>query len=267
MQLSLRSWGRPVLLGELALSLTFPLFSPASFCTPNIFELLLPWTGACRILAQEASGKLFPPLFHQRIGSLDLLTHLEPTSWMLSEGCEAILPPSPSDTLLEVPLTTRKNFPGLLAVAWCSLVCPGLCLWLVSSEPLIWSCSFISLSLEAVLETALSCPDSITSARQVMRPVAWHQCVCIQISQIFLCFRRHLNHTLQNEGSLEGPVPSSASPLDPGLASSSMGCWRCESLAPGQYFSCLFPLLFPSWDMSFWLYSLAIWRQQSTVVV
>lgn len=225
MQLSLWSWGRPVPLGgELAPSLTLPLFSPASFCTPNIFELLLPETGACRILAQEASGKLFPPLFPQTIGSLNLLTHLEPNSPLLSEGCEAILPPSPSDTLLEAPLTTRKNFPNLLAVAWCSLVCPGLCFWLVSSEPLIWSCSFICLSLEAVSEIALFCPASIPSARQVMRPVAWHQFVCIQISQTLLCFRRHLHHALQDEGSLEGHIPSSASPLDPDVASSSMGC-------------------------------------------
>lgn len=196
------------------------------------------------------------------MGSLNLLTHLEPASLLLREGCEAFLPPSLSDALLKVLLVMTKNFPFLLAVAGCSSVCPGLRFWLVSLWSLIWSCAFISLCLEAVLEITLFCLHCLGKARGTacsMSPICLHPDP--------LCFYKHLNHMLQNGGSLGGAVCSSASLLDPDIASSSVGCWRCESPAPGQYFLYLFSLHFSSQDLSSWVYSLAIGRQQSTVVL
>ena len=91
--------------------------------------------------------------------------------------------------------------------------------------------------------------------------------ICLHPELLGLHFYKQLNHTLQNRGSLEGPVPSSASLLDPDVASSSVGCWRCESPAPGQYFMYFFSLPFSSQDLSSWVCSLAIGRQQSMVVL
>lgn len=99
--------------------------------------------------------------------SLSALTHSEQASPLPRVGCQAFLPPSLSDTLLKARLIMGKNFLFLLAVAQGSLVCPGLCFWLVSLGALIWSCAFISLCPEAVLEIILLCPASVILTRHM----------------------------------------------------------------------------------------------------
>lgn len=81
------------------------------------------------------------------MGSLNLLTHLEPAFLLLREGCVASLPPSLSDKLLKWKCHDSWGRPGFCCLfSQCSLFCPGLCFWLVSLGPFIQSCSFVSFS-------------------------------------------------------------------------------------------------------------------------
>lgn len=197
---SLVAWSsaaQPVVSGEasalgggVAPSLTLLLSSPAFFCTPNIWIAITPkqrlvrkdfgTRGFWHIISSFVLPKGWDPLISWLIWSQP------PCCW--GRDVKLFCRHPFQIHCWNVPLITRKNFPFLLAVAQCSLVCPGLCFWLVSLRPSNWSCSFISLCLETVLEIILFCLASIILVRLLAWLVVCHQFACILSSWFFPCF-------------------------------------------------------------------------------
>lgn len=150
------------------------------------------------------------------MGSLNLLIYLEPASLLLREGCEAFLPSSLSDTLLECATNHEEEFP--LPAGCCSMHF-GL-LWVVLLTRIIEAFK-LELFLHFLVpgdsfgnNPVLPCFHYLGKAAGTtccLSPICLH----LELLVLLLFLKSPETHCKMGRGSLEGSEPSFASLLDP----------------------------------------------------